>query len=68
MTRADLERTCQALGHTIGKGLPEGVGFTLLMFDYGEKGNLAYISSAKREDMVHTLREMADFMETEHIT
>lgn len=41
--------------------MPDGWGFTLLMFNYGvgEKlgDGLFYLSSANREDMIATMRE-----------
>jgi hypothetical protein len=37
--------------------LPEGWGFTLLLFSYSEKGSLFYISSAERSDVLNVMRE-----------
>jgi hypothetical protein len=34
-----------------------GVGFTLLFFNYGAGGNLQYISTAERTDMIATMQE-----------
>lgn len=47
-------------------GLREGgIGFTLVLYDFGEKGNLAYASNGNREDMMSTLRELLEKMEIE---
>lgn len=33
------------------------VGCTLFLFDFGDGGNIAYISNAEREGMIGTVRE-----------
>lgn len=47
------------LGRSIKDKVPNGWGFTLLLFDYdkGQEGSILYLSSAKREDMVKAMRE-----------
>lgn len=35
----------------------KGFGFTLLVFDWGDKGRMNYISNARREDMLTAMRE-----------
>lgn len=58
--RLELEEKCKKLGKRIRKMLPPQIGFTLLTFDYadGERtGNMAYMSTAVREDMVEALHE-----------
>ena len=47
----------KALGLKIRKILPESFGFMLMTFQYGEKGNVFYISSAEREDVITALEE-----------
>jgi hypothetical protein len=37
--------------------LPPGQGFILLTFDFGQQGNLAYVSNAHRDDTIRALRE-----------
>lgn len=39
--------------------LPDGVGCTLLVFDLGASGFMAYASNAQRADMIEALRECA---------
>jgi hypothetical protein len=53
----DMQTTLRDLGDYIGRGLPGGWGFTLLLFEYGENGSLFYISSADRADVIATMRE-----------
>lgn len=55
--RAKMEAHSRAIAEAIAESLPEGIGFALLLFDFGEGGNLAWISNANREDMVRALRE-----------
>jgi hypothetical protein len=44
--------------------LPEGLGFTLIVFPFGEDKTLTnYISNAQRADMIACLRETADRIE-----
>lgn len=42
----------------IGPKMPSGVGFAFIAFDFGEAGNIAYSSSAKRDDMKRALAEL----------
>lgn len=42
------------------KALPPGTGITMFIFDFieeGKKGGVAYISNARREDMVKMVQE-----------
>ncbi len=55
--RLHLENVSGEVGRLIGSAMPPGVGFALLIFDFGEKGNLAYISNAERTTMLESLRE-----------
>jgi hypothetical protein len=34
-----------------------GYGFALLVFDFGDKGRMNYISNAQREDMLTAMKE-----------
>lgn len=52
-----VKAALNAIGELIGSGLPEGWGFTLLIFEYGGDKTMTYISSAKRADMVTTMSE-----------
>ena len=35
-----------------------GTGFTLLLFDFGPRGTMAYASNAERRDMIAALEEL----------
>lgn len=51
------ERALKLLGQAIKETVPPGMGFALLLFDYGPGGNMFYTSSANREDMVKAMQE-----------
>lgn len=57
MDLKDLEESARKLGRVIGSGMPEGVGFALIMFDFGKDGHLTWISNADRDDMLRALQE-----------
>lgn len=50
-----LELEARELAVELRHQLPENLGFTLFVFDYGEKGNLTYVSTANRNDMLRTI-------------
>lgn len=54
---AEMRPILQQLGGKIGAVLPEGWGFNLLLFSFGEGGSLFYISSAERADVLNVMRE-----------
>lgn len=56
----EMKTTLNNLGGVIGGALPEGWGFTLLLFRYGEGGDLFYISSAQRADVLQMMREFLE--------
>jgi len=55
--KIEARLTLEELAVHIGEQMPEGVGFTLFLHDFGEGGNLAYISTARREDVMEMLHE-----------
>ncbi len=63
LSREELEATCSSLGRTIGEVIPDGVGFAFILCDFGNEGNMAYLSNGNREDMIKMLREMATKIE-----
>jgi hypothetical protein len=52
-----IESLLREIGHLIAKELPKGKGFTLLFFDFGDNGNMFYISNAERKDMIGSMKE-----------
>jgi hypothetical protein len=55
--RLILEKRCRQIADTIKHLLPAGTGFSLWLFDFGLPGNLAYVSSADRDDMLRLIAE-----------
>lgn len=53
----DLEAHAKRIARSITDALPEGVGFALLIFDFGEHGHLTWLSNADRQDMIRALHE-----------
>ena len=56
--RINLEKLTADVGQMLGnvmKDAAPGLGFCLIMFDFGEEGNLAYCSNSRREDMIKVL-------------
>ena len=59
------EKALKGIGESIGKNLPKNMGFTLFIYDYGDGGNMFYMSSAKREDMLKAMKEFISKQEGE---
>lgn len=55
----DIEAKLYAIGRALKEDMPEGWGFTLLLFDYTTDpgGSLFYLSSAERKDVIETMKE-----------
>lgn len=60
--RLVLEQQCHDAAVLLKDKLPAGVGFALFTFDFGEGGNLAYVSNGDRDDV---LRLMGEWFERE---
>lgn len=61
-----IERQHRAIMNDISRHLSDifhDYGFALLIFDWGDKGRLNWISNANRADMVAALRECAATLE-----
>lgn len=50
-------RSGERLAKIIDKALPDGAGFALLIVDYGDQGNLSWISNVERDDMIATMKD-----------
>jgi hypothetical protein len=63
---AKAERVLRDFGRALKETVPPGMGFTLFIFDYGtdaDPGNMFYLSSARREDMIKSMKEFIAKME-----
>lgn len=60
--RLGLEEQTKALGRTIGAAVKEqagpGVGFLLVMFDFGDSGSMAYCSNGVRRNVIEMIDEL----------
>jgi hypothetical protein len=56
---AAAEEKLKEIGRMLKASMPEGFGFTVLIFSYegGKTGSLFYLSSAERDSMIATMRE-----------
>lgn len=53
----EAEAALRKIGDYINGMVPAGMGFSLLLFDFGDGGNMFYLSSAQREDMLKAMKE-----------
>lgn len=52
------KNNCFLLANMVGNALPEGYGFCLLLFSFGDtEDKLQYISNANRDDIVKAMKE-----------
>lgn len=62
----DIEIRMKELGQLLGGSLPEGWGFTLLLFDFNTtEGSLFYTSNAAREDVITMMKKFIAMNEKE---
>jgi hypothetical protein len=54
----ELEDKAAEVGRLIGGSIPEGVGFCLTLFTFGDGGWFTYVSNAERGDMMRALEEL----------
>lgn len=64
-TLRSMEQSTRAIADMILPVLPPGVGFTLMLFTYGDGGWLTYLSTADRADMLRTLKDQIARLERE---
>lgn len=62
---AEVEKQLKEIGRGIAKSLPDGFGFTLFIFSFGEGGSTFYLSNAERGDMLAAMREFMERQEAE---
>lgn len=52
-----LEKQTKEIAAKVKSMLPEGKGFIVFTFDFGDGGNMAYASNAQRADVMKALDE-----------
>lgn len=55
--RLSLETEMRRVAELVRDELPDGLGFALFLFPLGTKGNVAYMSNGRREDMIATIKD-----------
>lgn len=53
----EIQAKLRDIAALIDSKMPQGWGFTLLIFEYAPKNSMFYISSANRINMMNVLRE-----------
>lgn len=53
----EVKAAGEALADVIAGALPPNHGFALLIFEWGDEGNLSWISNADRDDMIATMKD-----------
>ena len=64
-TLEEAERKMQSIARIVGNMVPQGWGFAVLCFSFGEDGFMNWVSNARRHDMIKALRETADKLEND---
>lgn len=55
--RPEVRETMNKVASAIDSALPDGFGFVLLVFNFGEGGYMNYISNSDRADVVRAMKE-----------
>lgn len=60
-----MERECRAQAEKLKACLPRGIGFTLLLFEYGPGGTIGYASTGERASVIASLEEFITKLKNE---
>lgn len=66
VSKAQLEKRVGQIAKVLRLALDQedkGIGFALMLFDYGDKGSFAYAADAERPSVVALLREAIEKIE-----
>lgn len=58
--RLVLEQQCRQIANLLKPQVPAGVGFILFLSDFGDGGNVAYVSTVEREGAIKLVQEWLD--------
>lgn len=50
----------QTIARKVKEELPKNWGFIVLTFEFGEKGQLVYVSDADRKDVIEVMKEFIE--------
>lgn len=59
------EKVLRDIGKMLKDSMPEGVGYTLMVFTFGDGGWMTYLSTAQRKDMIASMRDLIAKLERE---
>lgn len=59
------EEALKKVGRKIKEMMPEGYGFSLLVFAFNKEGGMFYMSSAERSTMIEAMKEFITNAESE---
>ena len=57
-TLEEAERKMKDLADAVKANVPQGWGYAVLCYSFGENGFMNYVSNGRREDMVKALKEL----------
>lgn len=60
-----LQQTTVTTVREVASRVPKGMGFAVILFDFGSGGNISYASNADRTAMRSALRELLDKWDAE---
>lgn len=61
--RLQLEqKTSRIAREVLVPALPQGVGFCLVLYDFGAGGSMAYCANGQRDDVIKMLEELTEKM------
>jgi hypothetical protein len=55
-----VENALKDIGQLVARSVPNGFGFAILMFNFGEGGGMFYVSNAQRKDMIKAMKEFVE--------
>lgn len=53
----EKQRALRTIAALVDGETPDGMGFAVFLFDFGEGGAMFYMSNAQREDIVSSMKE-----------
>jgi hypothetical protein len=60
--RLALQGVVAEVARALGPALPAGIGFVVILSDFGNTGGMAYASSIDREGSISMMQELVDKM------
>mgnify|MGYP001814238329 CR=1 FL=1 len=58
LTVEEIEELVNTIANSTDERVPDGVGFAVMLFEFGKGGHMAYASNGRRQDMIRALQEL----------